>query len=231
MRDDPVNVEPRFLQSRTCHFWTALISAGASLLGGALSSRSSSKAADTQVEAARIAAEVDREALGFTREMYNVGRADLAPYRATGAGALQTLNQMFIPGGHPMVQMQGRLNELRAQRARLMSGSQASGQANQLGPGGVGLPSTGLREGGGGASGDAAQAFQQAFRDEFGRDFGSPSAATGLGAIGDALNDDMEDDFGSSGGNGGDRDGRSAREHDRDRDQSRGDAASQSGPR
>ncbi len=144
-----------------------VIGAFGSLIGGSQAASAAEDASDAQVRAAGVAAGVSREALGFQREMYNVGRADLAPYRASGAGALQTMNQMFIPGGHPMVQMQGRLNELRAQRARLMSG-QATGQAGQAGPGGV--PLNGLatyRDDGGGVN-NVNRDFQEAY----GRDFG-----------------------------------------------------------
>ncbi len=187
-----------------------VIGAIGSLIGGSQAAGAAEDASDAQVRAAEVAAGVSREALGFQREMYNVGRADLAPYRATGAGALRYMNQMFIPGGHPMVQMQGRLNELRAQRARLMSGSQASGQAGQMGPGGV--PYNGLANysDGGGAGGDAAQRFREDFYAATGHEFGDAGGSYDRGVEaaeayeGEAMSQ-YERDYG--GGDGGDRGG------------------------
>lgn len=117
-----------------CNFdFGDILSAGLSLFGASQASDAAGDASDAMVRAAEIAAGESRNALAFTREAYNVGRADLAPYRASGAGALQTMNQMFIPGGHQMVQLQGQLNELRAQRARLTTGGGTSGQTGAQG--------------------------------------------------------------------------------------------------
>ena len=129
MKQDPTNYQP-WTPASLCNIGSAIggiIGGVGSLIGGSQAAGAAEDASGAQVEAARIAADVSREALGFQREVYNVGRADLAPYRATGAGALQTMNNMFLPGGQPMVQMQGRLNELRAERARLMSGAGVGG--------------------------------------------------------------------------------------------------------
>ncbi len=207
MKQDPTLYEPKSMFCEIASLIGPAIGAVGSLIGGSQAAGAAEDASDAQVRAAAIAAGVSREALGFQREMYNVGRADFAPYRASGAGALQTMNNMFLPGGHSMVQMQGRLNELRAQRARLMSGSQASGQAGQIGPGGV--PYNGLANYSGG--GDAGGNVNRDFNDVFGRDFGDTSGganqtAGGLGAIGDAMNDDMDDDWGGDVGSGGDGD-------------------------
>ncbi len=125
MKQDPTFFEPR---SMFCNFdFGDILSAGISLFAGSQAAGAAEDASQAMVRAAEIAAGESRNALAFTREAYDVGRADLAPYRATGAGALQTMNQMFIPGGHPMVRLQGQLNELRAQRARLQSGSGGAG--------------------------------------------------------------------------------------------------------
>ncbi len=131
MKHDPTLYEPKGRFCEIASIAGAVIGAGASLIGGSKTAKAAESAAGTQVEAARIAAELGREALGFQKETFEVGRADLAPYRATGAGALQTMNNMFLPGGQAMVQMQGRLNELRAQRARLMSRAGAPQPAPQ----------------------------------------------------------------------------------------------------
>ncbi len=172
MKQDLTLYEPKSMFCEVGSLIGPAIGAIGSLIGGSQAAGAAEDASDAQVRAAEVAAGVSREALGFQREMYNVGRADLAPYRATGAGALQTMNNMFLPGGHPMVQMQGRLSELRAQRARLMSGSQAAGQAGQMGPGGV--PYNGLANysDGGGAGGDAATKFRADFLAETGHEFG-----------------------------------------------------------
>ena len=130
MKQDPTLFEPK---SMFCNFdFGDILSAGISLWAGSQASDAAGDASDAMVRAAEIAAGESRNALAFTKEAYNVGRADLAPYRATGAGALQTMNNMFLPGGHPMVQMQGRLNDLRAQRARLQSGSAVGGGTGGL---------------------------------------------------------------------------------------------------
>ncbi len=211
-----------------------VIGAVGSLIGGSQAAGAAEDASDAQVRAAEVAAGVSREALGFQKEMYNVGRADLSPYRASGAGALQTMNQMFIPGGHPMVQMQGRLNELRAQRARLMSGSQAAGQAGQMGPGGAVYNGLVTYQGeGGGAGGDAATKFREDFYAGTGHEFGDAGGSYDRGVEaaeayeGAAMSQYERDYGGGDGGGAGERDGRSAQEHDRDRDQS----GPQSGPR
>ena len=105
---------------------SALIGGAASLIGGSQAAGAAKDAAGAQVEAARIAAELGREGLDFQKETFDVSRADLAPYRATGTGALQTMNNLFLPGGHPMVQLQGQLNDLRARRAVLARGGEQS---------------------------------------------------------------------------------------------------------
>lgn len=65
----------------------AAIGVGGSLLGGALGASASKKAAQTQADAARYAADVERQ-------MYEQQRADLAPYRQQGYTALQDIAAM-----------------------------------------------------------------------------------------------------------------------------------------
>ena len=101
MKHDPTLFVPR---SMFCDFDFGdiigpIIGGIGSIIGGSQAAGAAADAAGAQVEAARLAAGVSREALGFQREMYNVGRADLSPYRATGAGALRVMNNMFLPGG------------------------------------------------------------------------------------------------------------------------------------
>ena len=102
----------------------AAVGIGASLYSSSRASSAATEASGQQAEAARIAAELGREGLGFQQEMFDTSRADLSPYRATGGAALHTMSNMFLPGGQGMVQMQGQLNELRAQRAAMMGQEQ-----------------------------------------------------------------------------------------------------------
>jgi hypothetical protein len=133
-----------------------IIGGALSLFGASQAASAAESAAGTQVEAARVAAELGREAIGFSKEVFNVGRADLAPYRASGGAALRTLNDLFIPGGQSVVQLQGRLNELRAEKARLMSGVNGTASPVQqaaVGAAGVGTALSSIGNG----SGDEAR--------------------------------------------------------------------------
>ena len=157
MKHDPTLYEPK-LPASTCSIGSLIgpaIGVVGSLIGG-------SRAADAAEEAADVQGQAARESVQLQREMYNVGRADQGPYRASGAGALQTMNNMFLPGGHPMVQMQGRLSELRAQRARLMGGGQeqaapAPAQAPWAPPGAGFIGGEGGSGGSGGSGFDVSQ--------------------------------------------------------------------------
>jgi hypothetical protein len=80
-----------------------LISAGTAVAGGIMGSRAAGKAAQTQSDAATTAAQAQlaasREANALTGNMYEQNRADLAPWRNAGAGALRQLNYLLgIPG-------------------------------------------------------------------------------------------------------------------------------------
>lgn len=70
----------------------AIIGAGASLLGGVLSSRASKKAAQTQADSANRASEVQKE-------MYEQTRRDLDPYRVAGGNALEQMMGKMAPDG------------------------------------------------------------------------------------------------------------------------------------
>ncbi len=115
MKHDPTFYEPK------CMFCEigSVISGIAGIASASIQADAAEDAARMQQESAREAVQLGREGLGFQQEMFDVSRADLAPYRASGAAALGTLNSLFIPGGQPVVQMQGQLNDLRAQRAVL----------------------------------------------------------------------------------------------------------------
>ncbi len=140
MKQDPTLFEPK---SMLCDFdFGDILSAGISLFAGSQAAGAAEDASGAMVRAAEIAAGESRNALAFTKEAYNVGRADLAPYRASGGAALQTMNSMFIPGGQQVVRLQGQLNDLRAQRARLQSGSGGAGGAG--GGGGFSQDQTGV---------------------------------------------------------------------------------------
>ena len=119
MKHDPTLYEPKCMFCEIASAIGPLIGAAGSLIGGSIASGAAEDASDAQVRAAQIAADLGREGLDFQKETFDVSRADLAPYRASGGAALGTLNDLFIPGGQGVVQMQSRLNELRARRAVL----------------------------------------------------------------------------------------------------------------
>jgi hypothetical protein len=77
--------------------------AGSSVLGAGASLFGSSKAADAQQAAAAQSAAAQREAadksIAAQREMFDIGRADLAPYREGGVTAQNQLMQMLGIGG------------------------------------------------------------------------------------------------------------------------------------
>jgi len=157
MKHDPTLYEPKSMFCEIGSIVGSLIGAGASLIGGSMASDAAEDASDAQVRAAEIAAGVQREGLAFSKEAFDIGRADLAPYRATGTGALQTMNNLFLPGGHPMVQLQGQLNDLRARRAVLARGG---GQPTPA-PGGASADASAD------AGGNFLRNFETAYRRQF----------------------------------------------------------------
>lgn len=124
MKNDPTINEPRFLRARFCHVFSMI----GNIVGSAITASAAESAAETQAASAREAVELGREGLGFQQEMFDTSRADLAPYRATGGAALRTMSDLFIPGGQGVVQLQGQLNDLRAQRA-VLAGQEQRGAA------------------------------------------------------------------------------------------------------
>ncbi len=66
----------------------SLLNAGGNLLSGYLGSNAADKAADQQAAAAR-------EANALARDMYNQQRADLAPWREAGSGALGQIQALL----------------------------------------------------------------------------------------------------------------------------------------
>ncbi len=109
----------------------AAVGVGASLYGSSQASSAAKKAAGIQAQSSEAAVQLGREGLGFQQEMFDTSRSDLAPWQASGGAALNTMNNMFIPGGQATVQLQGRLNDLRAQRAVL---AQTGIRGNQAAP-------------------------------------------------------------------------------------------------
>jgi len=84
---------------------SAVLGAGSSLIG-------SSKAADAQREAAAASAAAQREAadksIAAQREMFDIGRADLAPYRQGGTTAQNQLMTLLGIGGDTTAQGYGK---------------------------------------------------------------------------------------------------------------------------
>lgn len=78
---------------------SALVSGGASILGGVMSSNSASDAAQTQADAANTASaaqlQATRETNALQQGMYDQARADQAPWRAAGSGAVTRLSQLL----------------------------------------------------------------------------------------------------------------------------------------
>jgi hypothetical protein len=84
---------------------SAVLGAGSGLIG-------SSKAADAQREAAAASAAAQREAadksIAAQREMFDIGRADLAPYREAGVTSQNQLMTLLGIGGDQNAQGYGR---------------------------------------------------------------------------------------------------------------------------
>ena len=116
MKHDPTLYEPKSMFCDLGSIAGAVIGAGASLIGGPIAADAAEDASDAQVRAAEIAAGVQREGLAFSKEIFDVGRADTAPYRATGTSALGVMNNLFLPGGQTLVGLNERLNDLRSRR-------------------------------------------------------------------------------------------------------------------
>jgi hypothetical protein len=80
-----------------------VIGAGASLIGGAMSSSAASNAADAQRAAAAESAAVQRDmadkSIAAQREMFDIGRKDLTPYREGGNVAQNQLMALLGIGG------------------------------------------------------------------------------------------------------------------------------------
>jgi len=76
---------------------------GASLIGGAVSSSNASKAASAQQAAAAQSADAQKrmaeQSIAAQREMFDIGRADLLPYREGGDAALNRLRSYLGIGG------------------------------------------------------------------------------------------------------------------------------------
>jgi hypothetical protein len=68
--------------------WGAVIVAGGALLGGVVASSGARSAANASAQG-------DAAAIAEQRRQYDLNRSDLAPYRAAGTGALNTLSANF----------------------------------------------------------------------------------------------------------------------------------------
>ena len=88
---------------------------GASLIGGAVSSSNASKAASAQQAAAAQSAAAQSEAadksIAAQREMFDIGRADLLPYREGGDAALNRLRSYLGIGGDTTSPMFGKYTQ------------------------------------------------------------------------------------------------------------------------
>lgn len=83
----------------------AAIGVGGSLISGAMQSSAANKAAKAQERSALEAADVQREALGFQKEVYEQGREDSLPWLEMGQTALQQLGvEMGLSDGESKFQ-------------------------------------------------------------------------------------------------------------------------------
>ena len=73
--------------------------AGAAIVGGGASIIAANKGAKAQTNAANQQAQLERENLAQQREIFDTQRADQAPYREAGYGALGQLTAGTVPGG------------------------------------------------------------------------------------------------------------------------------------
>lgn len=73
--------------------WGAVIAGGAALVGGAMSSSASKKAAKSQAKSADAASQIQLD-------MYNQTRQDLDPYKQAGATSLSQLMGQMTPDGY-----------------------------------------------------------------------------------------------------------------------------------
>ncbi len=142
MKNDPTLYEPKCMFCGLGVSGSLLLAAGigaaGSIIGGMSAADAAESGADAQVRSAEIAADVQREGLTFSKETFDIGRADLAPWRSTGTAALQASNNLFIPGGHAVTQLHGQLNDLRARKAVLArTGAQPTNAVAEPGAGGA----------------------------------------------------------------------------------------------
>lgn len=74
------------------------------IVGAIIGGKASKKAASTQAKGVERAAELEqetqREALAAIREMFDISREDLAPFREEGLAAFRQLGEMNQPGGY-----------------------------------------------------------------------------------------------------------------------------------
>jgi len=75
--------------------WAAVIVAGGAVTGALINSNSAGNASDAQQAATQSA--IDEQ-----RRQYDLNRADLAPWRQAGTGAINRLSSMLQPGGDLM---------------------------------------------------------------------------------------------------------------------------------
>lgn len=101
--------------------WMELASVAAPLVGGLLGGSSAKKAAKQQEAAAR-------EGLAAQREMYDIGREDLSPYRATGEAANAKLSYLLgLEGGNPAVTQAQQRYDQAQQRYNALSSAAPKG--------------------------------------------------------------------------------------------------------
>lgn len=101
---------------------SAAIGAAGSAYAGSQQASAAESAAQTQADAARRSAELQRK-------MFKETRQDLAPFRQGGTAAFNQLMDLYVPGGSGQIQSQNRIGELRDRRNRLLDRIENAGAA------------------------------------------------------------------------------------------------------
>ena len=104
MRELSFEKEPTFRAIEATSIWGSLISAGASLIGGAMGSKASKNAAKAQAAA-------DKAALDFQKRQYEESKGYLEPYRRRGSRADSYLDALYYGEGAPVSSSGGYLSD------------------------------------------------------------------------------------------------------------------------
>lgn len=80
-------------------WWVAGATVGSSIIGGIGQQQAAGQAANAQIQAANISAQIQREILASQKEIYGEQVGRLEPFREAGLGGLEGLVQLSTPEG------------------------------------------------------------------------------------------------------------------------------------